>query len=389
MTKRKTALGRQKLRWILALLMGGMGLWVFGLTGALDSISLRLSTLGTSPTAVVSSFPLSLEYHLYGLLPSSALLSAGQELVFERMSTSTPLQLLPSTPEPQISSDEPIYAQGDDDGGDIPDLPTVEAEDVVNYTATGDDSGNYLWVDPFYVANRSMQHLSQTAVQTLMERDDYTIPEGGIILIIHTHGTEAYTPVGEDSYVESDPYRTTNNQQNIVRVGEEMASLLREAGYIVLHDTNLYDYPDYSSSYSNSRIAVEAWMTQYPDIALILDVHRDALTTLDGDPYRLVSEEVDGAQFMLVVGTDDSATHPLWEENFSLALQLQEQLTDDWGTLCRPTTLRSSRYNQDLSTNFLLVEVGGHGNSLQDALLGAQHFTQSLITSLSPSEVTP
>ena len=35
-------------------------------------------------------------------------------------------------------------------------------------------------------------------------------------------------------------------------------------------------------------------------------------------------------------------------------------------------TMRSSRYNQQLSNGSLLVEVGTHGNTLQEALAGAR-----------------
>ena len=39
--------------------------------------------------------------------------------------------------------------------------------------------------------------------------------------------------------------------------------------------------------------------------------------------------------------------------------------------------LRTSRFNQHLSVGSLLVEVGTHGNTLQEALLGAQLFAKS------------
>ena len=42
-------------------------------------------------------------------------------------------------------------------------------------------------------------------------------------------------------------------------------------------------------------------------------------------------------------------------------------------------------YNQDLSTGSLLVEVGGHGNSLKDAVLAVQKLGYSLLTLLKSS----
>lgn len=46
-------------------------------------------------------------------------------------------------------------------------------------------------------------------------------------------------------------------------------------------------------------------------------------------------------------------------------------------TLARPMTMRSSRYNQQLSTGSLLVEVGTHGNTLQEALSAARLFARA------------
>ncbi len=386
MIKRHTVRGRQGIRRGIALALTALGLWLFGLTGAVDGFLLQLEGLGQQPALAVAAFSLSWQEDDYSLLPQSALLTSGRSTVLERLGLAVEeaeISLLPSDPQTQAVADSPIYAQGEDDGAVVPDLQVAQASDVVRYTARGDStSGNYLWVDPIYVANRSTQTLSTQQVEALMAVTDYTLSQGAKILILHSHGTEAYTPVGTDVYLESDPYRTTDNQQNIVRVGEEMAQVFRQAGYVVLHDTNLYDYPDYNSSYANSYEAVESWLAQYPDIELILDVHRDALTNQDGDPYGLVGEDGAAAQFMLVVGSNGSGTHPNWEENLSLALQFQLQLTQDWGELCRPLTLRSSAFNQNLSPNYLLVEIGGHGNSLQEALVGARYFTQSLVTSL-------
>ena len=184
-----------------------------------------------------------------------------------------------------------------------------------------------------------------------------------------------------DTYEESDPYRTTDCTKNVVRVGEEMAQVFRSQGFEVVHDTTLYDYPAYNGAYERSCAGVEKWLEQYPTIKLVLDVHRDALVSADGAAYKLVSE-VEGqkvAQVMLVVGSNDSGMeHPNWRENLALAVKLQLELTRDWGQLARPITLRSSRYNQHLSPGSLLVEVGGHGNTLQEAIAGARLFAQSI-----------
>lgn len=160
-----------------------------------------------------------------------------------------------------------------------------------------------------------------------------------------------------------------------------MAQVFRSQGFEVVHDTTLYDYPAYNGAYERSWL--QGWRSggAVPTIKLVLDVHRDALVSADGAAYKLVSE-VEGqkvAQVMLVVGSNDSGMeHPNWRENLALAVKLQLELTRDWGQLARPITLRSSRYNQHLSPGSLLVEVGGHGNTLQEAIAGARLFAQSI-----------
>jgi stage II sporulation protein P len=204
---------------------------------------------------------------------------------------------------------------------------------------------------------------------------------GPQILIYHTHGSEAYTQTEENRYIESDSYRTIDCERNVVRVGEEMAQVFRAQGFEVIHDTTLYDYPAYSGAYERSRAGVEGWLAQYPSIRFILDVHRDALISQDGAAYKLVAQEGEQkvAQVMFVVGSSDGSTdHPNWRENLGLAIHLQSSLTQRYDELARPITLRSSRFNQHLSTGSLLVEVGGHGNTLEEAVEGGKLFARTV-----------
>ncbi len=209
----------------------------------------------------------------------------------------------------------------------------------------------------------------------------FTLGEGPQILIVHTHGSEAYSQTDGLTYQESDPYRTTDCSRNMVRVGEEMAQIFRENGFEVIHDTNLYDYPAYDGAYDRSGAAVKEWLAKYPTIKIILDVHRDALVGTDGSIYKLVSEENGEkvAQVMLVVGTDGSgASTPTGSTTWPVHPLSAGARLRRTSLLARPVVLRNSRYNQNLSTGSLLVEVGGHGNTLTEAVAGARLFAQSV-----------
>lgn len=201
------------------------------------------------------------------------------------------------------------------------------------------------------------------------------------VLIVHTHGSEAYTMPAGQEYVPSGDCRTTDENFSVVRVGEEIANTLRKAGISVLHATELHDYPEYSGAYNRSLDTVEEYLERYPSLSLVLDVHRDAVSDSNGTAYKVVSSASEGsiAQMSFVIGTDGGGlTHPDWQENLKLAAALQQTLCDRSPTVMRPITVRNSRYNQHTTTGSLLVEMGAAGNSLEEALLSARLLGQAI-----------
>lgn len=204
--------------------------------------------------------------------------------------------------------------------------------------------------------------------------------DGPQVLIMHTHGTESFARDGTEPYTETGTAHTTDTSYNIIRVGDEIARIFTEMGLNVVHDTEFYDYPSYNGAYERSRAGVEAALQKYPTVKMVLDVHRDALVGTDGTIYKPVVQ-IDGvktAQVMLLVGTDDAgASFPDWTEHLALAMQIQRQMNSLWPGLARPITLRTARFNQQLTKGSLLVEVGSHGNSLEEALAGARLFARA------------
>ena len=230
------------------------------------------------------------------------------------------------------------------------------------------------------------------AGSVLLEGPALRLPaEGPQILILHTHGSEAYTQAGLDRYEANDSYRTADTRCNIVRVGDELTALLEKAGLRVLHDREIYDFPSYTGSYTRSGAAVEKYLAQYPDIAVVIDMHRDALGS-EGVIYKTMAEEsgVVASQAMLLVGTDDSGLeHPNWRSNLALALYLQEAVGRKHPTLMRPVTLVSQRYNQHLTGGSLILEVGSSGNTLQEALAAIRLFADGAAPALAALAETP
>ncbi len=197
--------------------------------------------------------------------------------------------------------------------------------------------------------------------------------EGAQILILHSHSTEAYAQTPEDGYAESDPGRTLDRDHSVIRVGDELARLLEEAGFQVVHDREYYDWPRYDGAYARAREAAEAWLEEEPGIRVVIDLHRDALGSA-GTAY-VTPEGTRSARVMLLLTTGESGLyHPNWRENVKLGLELQRQMEADEPGLSRPLLLSPARYNQQLSPGWLLVEVGADADTLQEALEAARRF---------------
>lgn len=204
--------------------------------------------------------------------------------------------------------------------------------------------------------------------------------EAPTVLILHSHATESYE--NQAQYTETSPYRTLDTNYNMVSVGARVAEILEAEGIHVIHDRTLHDYPSYNDAYGNARSAITAALAEHPSICLVLDLHRDAAEDAGGN-QKVSTVTVEGescANLMLVMGSDKgSLSYPNWERNLALAVKLQAQLEQTHSGLCKPIKLVTSRYNQDLSTGALLVEVGTAGNTHAQAIRAAEYLAEGIV----------
>ena len=206
------------------------------------------------------------------------------------------------------------------------------------------------------------------------------------ILILHTHSTEAYAQDSAAPYQESGTARTTDPSYNIIKVGEEITRIFEEMGLSVIHDTNLYDYPDYNGAYERSKAAAAQYLAQYPTLQMVLDVHRDAIETENGSRMAPVCT-VNGrqtAQVMIICGCDNGTTVslPNYRLNLRFAAAWETAMEGLYPGFTRPVLFSYRFYNQDLTPGSLLIEIGGHGNNLNEALYAGQLAAKGLAAAL-------
>ena len=265
---------------------------------------------------------------------------------------------------------------------DLPpeEVPPPDAVPIEEITIIPVDSAAYVSTDGVYIKNNTTYRVDAAKMINEGLNLDFKT-DGPLVLIVHTHGSEAFTPTDKHWYVPSDPDRTEDVDMNIVRVGAEMANVLNEMGVYTLHDKTLHDFPSYSGSYRNSLETVKKYLKEYPSIKIVLDIHRDGMNTADGTKLKVCTtvEDKKTAQVMIVCGTDNSGLeHPAWRENFKLALKMQAKMNEMYPGLARPLSLVKERYNMHTTTGSLLIEIGSNGNTLEEALSGGYYTAKAI-----------
>ena len=127
---------------------------------------------------------------------------------------------------------------------------------------------------------------------------------------------------------------------------------------------------------------MQAYLERYPSIKVVLDVHRDAIEDSDGTRVKPVCE-IDGestAQVMVIAGCGNgsSIALPNWRLNLRFAAEWEATMESAYPGLTRPVLCGYRFYNQDLTTGSLLIEIGGHANTLDEALRAGEYAAKAL-----------
>lgn len=205
------------------------------------------------------------------------------------------------------------------------------------------------------------------------------------VLIMHTHASESYLIDDSGYYDNSYTSRTTDASQSVVAVGQRIAEKLAENGICVIHDGTLHDHPYYNGAYDRAEETITQILAAYPSIKVVLDIHRDGIEESDGTRVAAVTE-INGreaAQVMIIsAASDDYYYVPNYLQNFRFACLLQNSMESANPGITRPILFQYCQYNQHLTTGSLLIEIGSHGNTLEQALYTGELIGESIAEAL-------
>lgn len=316
----------------------------------------------------------------YGLLegdsPHEVTLSANEE---NPVSILEPTDDKPSDQEP-ASSESAVSDTGTEPIPE-PEIPDENKAVLVHKTYTAAPSNIYIPLENGFIKNCT-SHSTAEIEEAISKPPAFTIEntDEPQVLIMHTHTTESYLPFTGEYYDKTYSSRSTDNTKNMVAVGNKIEEELKKAGIGVIHDTTQHDYPSFNGAYDRSVITVQNYLKKYPSIKVVLDVHRDAIVS--GDTVTAPVADVNGktaAQVMIVNGcANDNINYPNFFQNLSFSAALENQMEGDYPGLTRPVLFDYRKYNQHLTTGSILLEVGGHGNTLEQATYSGELIGASL-----------
>ena len=322
---------------------------------------------------------------------AQTLLHLGQQAVESRAAASA--ESVPedvSAPSPAQEADVPVQTGVEQYFVALqPDEARPADAGAVTEQQFGHGSGEkYIPCGAGSIKNNTRQTAADIAAETAQPlpfaiEKDSAAPQ---VLIMHTHATEDYRLSAGLWFTPGDGARSTDRSINMCAVGRVMADTLNAAGICTLHDETLNDYPSYTGSYANSRAVVQQYLAQYPSIKVVLDVHRDAIERENGTRCAPVCT-IDGrqaAQVMIICGCDNgtSVQLPAWRQNLRFAAAWERSMEGMYPGFTRPVLFSYRFYNQDLTTGSLLIEIGGHGNNLNEALYAGYLAAQGLADAL-------
>ncbi len=197
-------------------------------------------------------------------------------------------------------------------------------------------------------------------------------PEMKKVLIYHTHFWESYLP----ELKEKNPNKASSLHTNIMKVGWHMANTLNKMGVgaVTIDQT---PKTGWHGAYKHSRDLAVSMMKQHKEITYLIDLHRDSRRRLQ------TTKEINGtiyAQLAFVVGEASQN----FEKNLQLAREVHHRINQLYPGLSRGVIIKkrangnNGEYNQSLSPNSMLVEVGGVDNTFEEAFRSVEALAEVL-----------
>lgn len=179
-----------------------------------------------------------------------------------------------------------------------------------------------------------------------------------IVYIYNSHQLENY---------DSSNYEPYNITPNVMMASYLLKEKLNNYNIpTIVEEGNINEFIkinnwDYNYSYIASRYFIEEAKRKYPSIKYFIDLHRDSVTK---EYSTAIINDMSYAKVLFVVGLD----HDNYKGNLDFANNVNNRLINgiSKGIIKKSGPNVNGIYNQDISSNALLIEVGGYQNKIDE-----------------------
>ena len=234
---------------------------------------------------------------------------------------------------------------------DLTNPETLFNENILGYTSEISDEEEY-------------SNLDELKEISYYIEDPYKIDvKNPIIYIYNSHQLENYNNHNLEIY---------GITPNVLMASYLLKEKLNQKGIsTIVEDTNLTEFLElnnwnHANSYKASRIFILDKQNTYKSLKYYIDIHRDSINkklstiNINNKPY---------ARILFVVGLE----HQNYQKNLNLATKLNSLFEKHYKGLSRGVLKKEGPnvdgiYNQDISENSMLIEVGGVDNNIDEVL---------------------
>lgn len=195
------------------------------------------------------------------------------------------------------------------------------------------------------------------------------------ILIYHTHSSETYSDSPKNNY------HSANIENSVMAVGNALSTELTDKGWGVVHSTKYNDL-SYNEAYLTSAKTVKSILSEYDSVKIAIDLHRDGQSIKTEQVKKSIHDkyttEINGekvAKFFLVVGQRNQNVGELKRQAEEITALAEKKYP---GLVCPVVTKQYGRFNQYMSENGLLIEIGNNATSTKEALATSKYVAEIL-----------
>ena len=182
-----------------------------------------------------------------------------------------------------------------------------------------------------------------------------------IVYIYNTHQKEEYTVEKNEPYNITPTVLTTSYmlEEQLLKYG--IKSVVEESSVSEVLNKNKWKY---ASSYKVTKTFLEKAKEKYPSLKFYIDVHRDSVK------YSITTKTINDkkyARVMFLIGLENKN----YEENLKVTEAINNEVEKKYPGLSRGIYKKKGKgvngvYNQDFSSNCILIEFGGNKNTIDE-----------------------